>query len=175
MPSEDSLSERCVGCGYHHLSGSHTCGYATDEAECCACKAQQEPEPPMSSEEEEEAPEDWRCKVCKSSAGTWCDRSVCAEPCGGMHNRCNECGTPDGPCPNDVTAQPPPQPERRPPLAVTYSVQGHLYEVALSGDASVLAMDGALIIRHHLGPVAGIVQVLPVLNERSADGAEADQ
>jgi hypothetical protein len=62
---------------------------------------------------------------------------------------------------------PPPQPERRPPYAVAYSVQGHLYEVAVSGDASVKAVDGALVIQHHLGPVAGICQVLPVINEES--------
>jgi hypothetical protein len=69
----------------------------------------------------------------------------------------------------DACAEPPPpQPERRPPLLVAYSVQGHLYEVALAGDASVHAVDGALVIQHHLGPVAGIVQVLPVINEESA-------
>jgi hypothetical protein len=59
----------------------------------------------------------------------------------------------------------PPQPERRPPYAVAYSVQGHLFEVALSGDATVRAVDGALVIQHHLGPVAGIVSVLPVINK----------
>ena len=59
----------------------------------------------------------------------------------------------------------PPQPERRPPYAVTYSVGGHLYEVHVAGDAAVKAVDGALIIQHHLGPVAGICQVLPVINE----------
>ncbi|WP_327719864.1 hypothetical protein OG381_34315 [Streptomyces sp. NBC_00490] len=69
---------------------------------------------------------------------------------------------------------PPPQPARRPPYAVTYSVSGHLYEVALPGDATVRAVDGALVIQHHLGPVAGIVQVLPVLNEGGANGAESD-
>jgi hypothetical protein len=61
----------------------------------------------------------------------------------------------------------PPQPVRRPPYAVAYSVQGHLYEVALSGDATVRAVDGALVIQHSLGPVAGIVQVLPVVNEET--------
>jgi NAD-dependent SIR2 family protein deacetylase len=59
----------------------------------------------------------------------------------------------------------PPQPERRPPYAVAYSVQGHLFEVALPGDATVRAVDGALVIQHHLGPVAGIVSVLPVINK----------
>lgn len=56
----------------------------------------------------------------------------------------------------------PPQPERRPPYAVAYAVQGHLYEVALPGDATVEAVDGALIIRHALGQVAGIVAVNPM-------------
>ncbi|MFF3363568.1 hypothetical protein [Streptomyces misionensis] len=62
----------------------------------------------------------------------------------------------------------PPQPERRPPLTVAYSVQGHLYEVALSGDATVRAVDGALVITHHLGPVAGIVQAAPLVSEEQA-------
>jgi hypothetical protein len=64
--------------------------------------------------------------------------------------------------------EPPPQPDRRPPYAVSYSVQGHLFEVALPGDASVRAVDGALVIQHHLGPVLGIVQVLPVINEEGS-------
>ena len=63
-------------------------------------------------------------------------------------------GTPDAPAP--------PQPERRPPYAVAYAVQGHLYEVALPGDATVEAVDGALVIRHSLGQVAGIVAVNPM-------------
>ena len=62
---------------------------------------------------------------------------------------------------------PPPQPEHRPPYAVAYSVNGHLYEVALPGDATVQAVDGALIIQHSLGPVAGIVQVLPVKSKEA--------
>jgi len=53
-------------------------------------------------------------------------------------------------------------------------VGGHLYEVHVAGDAAVKAVDGALIIQHHLGPVAGICQVLPVINEGGAGGAEAD-
>ncbi|MFF6988343.1 hypothetical protein [Streptomyces sp. NPDC010273] len=69
---------------------------------------------------------------------------------------------------------PPPQPERRPPYAVAYSVGGHLYELHVPGDAAVKAEDGALIIQHHLGPVVGIVQVLPVIN-KERHGAEADQ
>lgn len=59
----------------------------------------------------------------------------------------------------------PPQPVRRPPYAIAYSVQGHLYEVALSGDATVRAVDGSLVITHALGPIAGIVQAAPYVSE----------
>jgi hypothetical protein len=62
----------------------------------------------------------------------------------------------------------PPQPERRLPLAIAYSIQGHLYEIALPGDATIRAVDGALIITHSLGPVAGIVQARPMEGEQSA-------
>lgn len=61
----------------------------------------------------------------------------------------------------------PPQPERRPPYAVAYSAGGHLYEVALPGDAVVSAEDGALIIKHPDFPVHGIVRVLPVRTENA--------
>jgi hypothetical protein len=54
-------------------------------------------------------------------------------------------------------------------------VNGHLYEVAVSGDAAVRSVDGALVIQHHQGPDAGIVQVLPVNNKEAPRGAEADQ
>jgi hypothetical protein len=95
------------------------------------------PEPPLTPEEEEQAPEDDACQDCLR----------------GAHG------------PNAHREEPPPQPDRRPPYAVTYSVQGHLFEVALPGDASVRAVDGALVIQHHLGPVVAICQVLPVINE----------
>lgn len=77
--------------------------------------------------------------------------------------------------PDSGGAPPPPQPERRPPLTVAYSVNGHLYEVAVSGDAAVRAVDGALIIQHHLGPVAGIVQVMPLIPKEGAHGADAEE
>jgi hypothetical protein len=126
---------------------------------------------PMTPEEEEEAPEDKPPR-----AAVW------KHPEGRSHENCPTCW--DGPqaecmCCNPELADgpwepPPPQPERRPPNAVAYSVNGHLYEVAVSGDASVRAVDGALVIQHHLGPVAGIVQVLPIIDKESAHGAEAD-
>lgn len=59
-------------------------------------------------------------------------------------------------------AELPPQPDRRPPYAVAYSVQGHMYEVAVSGDATVRTVDGALVITHGLAPVAGIIQTRPM-------------
>jgi hypothetical protein len=113
----------------------------------CACKAfalgeQEEPEPPLTPEEEEQAPEDERCG------------------CGHSRAHCDAFETCDG-TPKEI----PPQPDRRPPVAVAYSVQGHLYEVALPGDATVQAVDGALVIQHALGPVAGIVRVTPLNTE----------
>lgn len=78
---------------------------------------------------------------------------------------CSEVEGCDGQCCQRADA--PPQPERRPPHVYSYSVQGHLYEVALSGDATVVAQDGALIITHSLGPVAGIVQARPLEGEQS--------
>jgi hypothetical protein len=57
---------------------------------------------------------------------------------------------------------------------VNYSVQGHLYQLAVPGDATVTAVDGALVIQHHWGPVSGIVKVLPIISEES-HAAEADQ
>lgn len=107
------------------------------------------PEPPMTPEEEEQAPEDGEPLTDdfgQPIRECWeCDRVGC-KGCKG----CKGC---------------PPQPDRRPPSLVAYSVQGHLYEVALSGDAAVRAVDGGLVITHALGPVAGIVQVAPVPNE----------
>lgn len=55
-------------------------------------------------------------------------------------------------------------PPRRPPYAVAYAVAGgHEYEIALPGDASVRAIDGALIITH---PSA----VLALSNVRPMEG-----
>ncbi|MFD3531970.1 hypothetical protein [Streptomyces sp. NPDC058664] len=57
----------------------------------------------------------------------------------------------------------PPQPERRPPLSVAYSVAGgHAYEVSIPGDASVTAEDGVLIIKHPEAQVLAIMRVAPM-------------
>jgi len=59
--------------------------------------------------------------------------------------------------------RPVPQPERRPPLSVAYSVAGgHAYEVSIPGDASVTALDGALIITHPDAQVLAITHVAPI-------------
>lgn len=155
--------ERCESCGHIHLPNTHTCGYATDEDECCECKGLRPAafeEPPMTSEEEEQAPEDkpWGCineGGCSRILTNDCEHG-CRDAADELSREANEMDPP------------PPQPGRRPPYAVAYSVQGHLYEVALPGDATVRAVDGALVIQHALGPVAGIVQVLPVINKESA-------
>ncbi|MFC5799100.1 hypothetical protein [Streptomyces formicae] len=95
--------------------------------------------------------------------------------------RCNDCGESldvifeDGPHfpENEGKGAPsepePPQPERRPPYAVAYSVGGHLYELALPGDAAVQTVDGALVITHVLGPVNGVVQVQPIASKEGGD------
>jgi hypothetical protein len=144
--STDSLNELCR-CGHQRRRHLEPPG-----AQCVACPGDEErawrhefePEPPMTPEEEEAAPEDEGC--------------ACGEPeaSGTLHRT-------DGPC--YVEELPPPQPDRRPPYTVAYSVQGHLYEVALSGDAAVRAVDGGLVITHHLGPVAGLVQIQPMIKE----------
>lgn len=152
--------KRCKDCG-------HT------EGEGCGCPPQALPEPPLTPEEEEQAPcphESW------DVIGEWGEKDASGEVTGKWwkSRRCNDCGEgldnvlEDEPHWDLQPAPPPPQPDRRPPYAVAYSVQGHLYEVALPGDATVQAVDGALVIRHHLGPVAGITQVLPVINKESA-------
>jgi hypothetical protein len=197
-PREDP-EPRCVGCGHAEGEGCGCPPLTSEEEEelppepsCCGnphCTCE------GSCDCDSEAPEDEEpqpCPQCGSEADSWYDRSICAEPCGSSHNRCSDCGTAVGGCPIEAgegppcsevegcdgnccaKAPPPPQPDRRPPYAVAYSVQGHLYEVALPGDATVHAVDGALVIRHHLGPVAGIVQVLPVINKETGD-AQADQ
>jgi hypothetical protein len=129
-------------------------------------------EPPLTSEEEEEAPEDL---TLPPPEGPEYDRCVCGATRAQHVNAEGSCYSDDCECMQfqardalrPVEEKPPPQPDRRPPYAVAYSVQGHLFEVALPGDASVKAVDGALVIQHHLGPVLGIVQVLPVINEES--------
>ena len=70
-----------------------------------------------------------------------------------------------GCCPS-LPAPPPPQPAPRPPYAIAYSVEGQLYEASLPGDATVVAMDGVLIIEHHGRAVSGITQVLPMRQEK---------
>lgn len=178
MPCNDcSRAENCPPC-VNASEAEYECTHASTEAGkpfwtprgmrqshwCSDCKAYiglfEVEEPPMTAEEEEEAPEDadtWPCDDCGAQvpAGEkWCTNPDCQE----IAKR-------------RLAAQAPPQPDRRPPYAVAYSVQGHLYEVALPGDATVQAVDGALVVRHHLGPVAGIVQVLPVISEEKPDVA----
>lgn len=97
-------------------------------------------DPPLTPEEEEGSPE---------------DRAICA--CG-FDPYLDTLGHRAG-CPTFD----PIQPVRRPPYAVAYSVDGHLYEVACPGDATVTAVDGALIIKHGAGQVAGIVGIQPIL------------
>jgi hypothetical protein len=156
-----------------------TCG--PDEA--CGDPCDLGEEPPLTPEEEEriaakfrdadteysQAPED-RC-TCGETA---CESELCdcdSVPCPVDHAReANEAACQDclagvhGP---NAHRETPPQPDRRPPYLLAYSVQGHLYEIALPGDATVATLDGRLVITHHLGPVAGICQIAPITSEES--------
>ncbi|MFF5471063.1 hypothetical protein [Streptomyces achromogenes] len=143
---EDSEDTHCAipSCkctAFEAEPASHECdncnGY---DPSTCLFNRPAEPEPSMTPEEEEQAPEDTEI------------------PTDDFGQPIRECWT----CDRVGCKGCPPQPERRPPLTVAYSVQGHLYEVALSGDATVRAVDGALVITHALGPVAGIVQTAPL-------------
>lgn len=136
-------------------------------------------DPPPTPEEEEEAPP---CDHCKQPGHSFEDCPEGEEPCpehpnapviGGMCGGCTQypedsglCEIPHASIEEEEACErerlAPPQPQRRPPYAVAYAVQGHLYEVALPGDATVEAVDGALVIKHALGMVAGIVGVQPM-------------
>lgn len=63
--------------------------------------------PPVSAERLAETagePEAPPCLSCGRKVETWFDRSVCAEPCGSMHDRCSACGVTTEPCPNEPEA-----------------------------------------------------------------------
>lgn len=159
---------------------------ALDPCPCCGLRDEREPEDPPLTPEEEEAlppPEGPEYEPCACGhiepehapdAGEgecWADDCEC--PAYRPESELCVCGDPsdqsavhciDEPC---YLKPKPPQPDRRPPVAYAYAVQGHLYEVALPGDATVKAVDGALIITHSLGPVAGIVQARPLEGEQS--------
>lgn len=160
-----------------------TCG--PDEA-CGDCPAPPEEDPPLTPEEHNLGPEGVDCvfDACPRDPDD-CEHG-CRAAADELSREANEMEPPEGPegrpicaCGYDphlekehrpgckLFSAPPPQPERRPPYAVAYSVQGHLFEVALPGDATVKAVDGALVIQHHLGPVAGITEVLPIINKES--------
>lgn len=141
-------------------------------------------------ETEPEAPEDPPCPSCGQQDGTWFDRSVCPEPCGSAHNRCSNCGAvtgdaclnevkaSEGPActcqigtwdkfdsPEDCEAHGPamaPKAPSRPPFTLTYVLaSGETYEVAIPGDATVRALDGALTITHG-SAVQALIQIRPM-------------
>jgi hypothetical protein len=100
-----------------------------------------EPEPPMTVEEEEAAP---------------ADNCTCADA--------GDCFTPSGhyaDCPESEPEEPP-QPVRRAPYAVDYSAGGHGFQVLVPGDVTVIAVDGALVLRHEGFPVLGISAITPL-------------
>lgn len=180
MPCNDcSRAENCPPCVNEPAPEEHD---FVSPAHCGVCMQSwlprgsvPESDPPMSSEEEEEVSQDFPfVQTCVKPGCIYDVRKDCFHGC---RAAAEELAEEAHEMAQDALEDDwrPPQPERRPPYAVAYSVGGHLYELHVPGDAAVKAEDGALVIQHHLGPVAGIVQVLPVLNERGADGAEADQ
>lgn len=63
---------------------------------------------------------------------------------------------------------------RRSPYAVAYAIEGgHLYEIALPGDASVIAEDGILKISHP-GAVLALVQARPMEVPDAVDAEKQD-
>jgi hypothetical protein len=180
ISSTEMFFKWCERCGHHKDD------HGTPDRHCvwmlCACqrlsggpfgfevKEKPEPEePPLTPEEEEEASED----ACTCSARTEnedgfvvhdedCDAREEPHPFRAYCRVCDDVHEPHKDCPS------PPQPDRRPPYLLAYSVQGHLYEVALPGDATVAALDGRLVITHRLGRVAGICQIAPITSEESA-------
>lgn len=114
-----------------------TCGETACESQSCDCDSA-----PCPVDHAGEAPEDANKAICGS--------------CYTDHSK--------GSC---EPAKAPPQPERRPPYAVDYSAGGHAFQVLVPGDAAVLAVDGALIIRHADFPVLGISCITPLKTEAS--------
>lgn len=145
------------------VSGRCTCGETACESELCDCDSV--PCPVDHAREANEAPED----ALPPPEGPEYTPCVCGhiEPEHEVDGYCydEKCGCVGYRTKPDFET--PPQPDRRPPYLVAYSVQGHLYEVALPGDATVAALDGRLVITHHLGPVAGICQIAPITSEES--------
>ena len=178
-PEEPKGSESCQHPDPYCYAPSGSSEEWTRYYLCTACKAKwetverrsvpEEPEPPMTPEEEEQAPEDeHRCNACGHHKGEGCGCPPHEFVSEGHCDRCAEAWRNQLAGIRMIPRSVPPQPDRRPPALVVYSVQGHLYEVAVSGDAAVRAVDGALVITHALGPVAGIVQVAPVPTKEGA-------
>ncbi|MGA4942124.1 hypothetical protein [Streptomyces cinereoruber] len=169
-PLPDALKNRCK-CS--HSSFQHQ--YAELDGPCskpdCDCKAYA----PVTVETVEPPEPEHRCNGCGHTEGEGCGCSAheyvdpehcdrCAEvptaPCGRPASLEPQCSAGDWCCKG--AAPIPPQPERRPPLRVAYSVAGgHAYEVCVPGDVSVTAQDGALIITHPEAQVLAIMRVAP--------------
>lgn len=104
MPSENSLRDELNPmCRCGHPLTNH--GRNPERALCignrnlCRCAAFIPADAETAGEPE--APEDLPlCRSCGKRVETWFDRSVCAEPCESMHDRCSACGVTVTPCPN---------------------------------------------------------------------------
>jgi hypothetical protein len=162
---------RCEGCGHPEHSGfCRELEMPGPPGDVDECGCLDDREPPLTPEEHNLGPEgvdcvfdacprdpddcDNGCRAAADELSREASEMACQDCLAGVH----------GP---NAHRETPPQPDRRPPYLLAYSVQGHLYEVALPGDATVAALDGRLVITHHLGPVAGICQIAPITSEES--------
>lgn len=149
-PTDPPKAEEVCRCGHrqglHVNKSGRTPGYCARSG--CGCVGFQAPEAPVDPPKAEEKGHDFvgpdHCDECDRA---WAMRMQQS----GMIPRRSE------------MAEAYPAPERRPPYSVAYAVDGgHEYEIAVPGDAMVIAEDGVLKILHYCRPVAGIVQIKPM-------------
>jgi len=157
----------CIACGGPDCicDDRCTCGHKRKHHNafwCNKCRAKGAPIHIQAHRFELETIEGWPCGACGATVPgnlDWCpacdelasDAAEAAEAA--LHDEWS----------------PPIQMPRRPPYAVAYAVQdGHVYEIALPGDATVIAEDGLLKISHALGPVLAITHVSPMFSPKEA-------
>lgn len=135
-----------------------TCAVLHQDEQGNTIPCPEEPEPPLAPEEEEEAPLD---RIHPADC-------VHEDGCPYLEPTCeNGCKVAADELILLSREMEPPQPERRPPYAVDYSAGGHGFQILVPGDVSVVAVDGALVIRHHGFPVLGISAVSPLIQKEA--------
>lgn len=185
VPAEPEA--RCVGCEHTEAEG---CGCPPPEPadEHCTCTSREsdghgrimhysgcgmpEPEAPEEPGPRELAP----CAICgdRRKTNEFKAGLLLCEPCIYSEGQpyCGACGSKEAPFGlvshegedrfNELRCAKCLLPPRRPPYAVAYAVEGGAqYEIALPGDATVRAHEGALIITH-ASAVLALTQARPM-------------